>query len=149
MAPISPPSSRARLWQVEAHVVIVHDVALGADRGVGRDEPTSSRELSSPARHLPDDGAALKAIDRARPQHALAQRRERQLAGLAIAEAATLDKSPVSRDLHLRLEGGARTGLRFRFYLYPLGRHRGTQDLPARAGLGGELPILPLHGTGP
>src|SRR5437879_10079933 len=96
MAPMSTPSSRYRLWQVKADVVIVHDLALGADREIGGNETRGSRELPHPFRHFPDHRSPLHPVDRARSEDTLAQRLEGHLASLARSEEHTSElQSPM------------------------------------------------------
>src|SRR6266852_1874920 len=128
--------------------MIIHDVALGADREIGGDEPRGSRELPRPLRHLPNDRASLKTLNRARPQDTLSQSLEGQLAGLPVADPTAFDEGPLARDLHLRLEGCAGTRLRLRLDLYAFGRHRCSQYLPTRTRLGRQLSLGAFHGTG-
>src|SRR5262249_16969041 len=128
--------------------------AGGLDAEVRGDEPGGTGEGAVAAGHLPDHRAHDPPRDPARPAHAVAHGAEGERARLAVADPPRLEEGPVTRQLHLGLEGGRLPAEGLHAGLDARPRQREAEDLAlgrgrgAWAAGGGGRPRCPARGTG-
>src|SRR5882672_1083305 len=65
--------ARCLLWQVEHGKMIVHDLPIGRDRKVRRDDPGCTRKLSCATSYFPQHTTPLESFDPAREHVSLPQ----------------------------------------------------------------------------
>src|SRR5213596_1201999 len=99
--------ARCLLWQVEHGKMIVHDLALGRDRKVRRDDPGCTCKLSCATGHIPQHTTPLQSFDPAGKHVALPQGFKLYCPKVAVGDGACLIKRAIGVDYY----PGGKSGL--------------------------------------